>query len=417
MRLRDSEVGRAAFQLRESFAQAGDQVLAHAEQGVAGAHHHAADGDRAYDVAPHRGGKSDPAFVGGVGGQKGLQLRTQKEHQQWNHQSPNQHAAGKIERRQLRADNVAHPDERRADGGRGNRRDAARAQDVPGSQRAQPERAQAEAPHAEEEVAVRGEALEDAGQIDGRAETHVIEKILGGAGAGLSGLMNLSGRHRFGERQLRIFHHHAPNEGDEQNPQHGADNHERGGFEIRRVGGQGPHAGPKAEVFGNHGRRPNVRDEKGRQGEDRAGGHRFADGAGGARDVLLQDGAFDQAQHRHADDRGRISGGDGLAGAQTEIRIGRAQNHGHRQAQQNGARRQLAHFDVFRHERPVFDGRHCSRALTFSLSDFPSTVLPASFAWAAFMTTPICFNEVTPVSESAAAIAASISASVAPAGR
>ncbi len=57
-----------------------------------------------------------------------------------------------------------------------------------------------------------------------------------------------------------------------------------------------------------------------------------------------------------------------------------------------------------------------SRARTFSLSSLPSTRLPASFAWAAFITTPICFTVVTPVSSTAATTAASISSSVASAG-
>ena len=39
-----------------------------------------------------------------------------------------------------------------------------------------------------------------------------------------------------------------------------------------------------------------------------------------------------------------------------------------------------------------------SRARTFSLNAFPSTRFPASFACTAFITTPICFGEVTPVS-------------------
>jgi hypothetical protein len=43
--------------------------------------------------------------------------------------------------------------------------------------------------------------------------------------------------------------------------------------------------------------------------------------------------------------------------------------------------------------------------------------LPASFAYMAFITTPICFSDVTPVSAIAAEIAASISSSLAPAGR
>src|SRR5258707_7293421 len=55
-------------------------------------------------------------------------------------------------------------------------------------------------------------------------------------------------------------------------------------------------------------------------------------------------------------------------------------------------------------------------ARTFSLRAFPSTRLPASLACVAFITTPICLADVTPVSASAAAMAASISASDGAAG-
>jgi len=63
------------------------------------------------------------------------------------------------------------------------------------------------------------------------------------------------------------------------------------------------------------------------------------------------------------------------------------------------------------------DRRHARRAFTLSLSSFPSMVLPASFDCAAFMTAPICFADVAPVSEIAASIAACMSSSDAPAGR
>ena len=57
------------------------------------------------------------------------------------------------------------------------------------------------------------------------------------------------------------------------------------------------------------------------------------------------------------------------------------------------------------------------RSRTRSLKTLPSTVLPCSAVFAAFTTAPICFIEFAPVSEIALAIAASISASLAPAGR
>src|SRR5918994_1503021 len=53
---------------------------------------------------------------------------------------------------------------------------------------------------------------------------------------------------------------------------------------------------------------------------------------------------------------------------------------------------------------------------TLSLRAFPSTRLPASLACAAFITAPICFADVAPVSAIAAATALSKSSSVADAG-
>src|SRR5580698_3291417 len=58
---------------------------------------------------------------------------------------------------------------------------------------------------------------------------------------------------------------------------------------------------------------------------------------------------------------------------------------------------------------PLRLGHYDNRARTFSLSALPSTRLPASLACAAFITRPICFCEVAPVSASACPMASSIS--------
>ena len=60
-----------------------------------------------------------------IGRQEMLQLRTQEINQQRNQQAPGEDAAGKIQRRQLRSDNIAHADVGRADRGAGKQRDAA----------------------------------------------------------------------------------------------------------------------------------------------------------------------------------------------------------------------------------------------------------------------------------------------------
>src|SRR5712692_1474772 len=66
-----------------------------------------------------------------------------------------------------------------------------------------------------------------------------------------------------------------------------------------------------------------------------------------------------------------------------------------------------------RRAQPSFERRPRTR----SLSALPSTVLPSRAALAAFTMAPICLMEVAPVSETALVMAASISASLALAGR
>ena len=57
------------------------------------------------------------------------------------------------------------------------------------------------------------------------------------------------------------------------------------------------------------------------------------------------------------------------------------------------------------------------RSRTRSLSALPSTVLPSRAALTAFTTAPICLMEFAPDSAMALAMAVSISAVLAPAGR
>src|SRR4029077_15823835 len=119
------------------------------------------------------------------------------------------------------------------------------------------------------------------------------------------------------------------------------------------------------------------------------------------------------------DGRG-IGGGDGLAGLESQVCVGGAQHDAQHQAEQDRSPGKLTHLHALRYEGlelRLLRGRHESLDLTLSLSDFPSTVFPVSFDCTAFITTPICLMEVAPVSAIAAAIAASISSSLAPAGR
>ena len=98
------------------------EVLAHAEERVAGAHHHAADGDGAHDEAPDRTGLSGPeGLIGHGAGRNKLRHegRPAEEEDERNQQTPGDDAAGEVQRGQARADDVADAEIGRADRGRG----------------------------------------------------------------------------------------------------------------------------------------------------------------------------------------------------------------------------------------------------------------------------------------------------------
>ena len=60
--------------------------------------------------------------------------------------------------------------------------------------------------------------------------------------------------------------------------------------------------------------------------------------------------ALEQAQDGHADDRGGIGRGDRHAGPEAEVRVGRAQDHAHDEAEQERPERELGHRRVRRDE-------------------------------------------------------------------
>ena len=157
-------------------------------------------------------------------------------------------------------------------------------------------------------------------KIGGRAHAHRLQQVLGRAHAPLAGLVDLGRRHRFGEGQVLVLHHHAPEQRNEEDSEETADNHQR-----RRLG-----IGPGRREI-----RPRARHDERRDGEDRASRDRFADRPDGSRHVLLENRTLEQAQDRHADDRRRVGRRDGHAGAQPEVGVGRAEDHGHDQAEKN----------------------------------------------------------------------------------
>ena len=159
-----------------------------------------------------------------------------------------------------------------------------------------------------------------------------------------------------------------------------------------------------------------MRDHERGNGKHRPRGNRFADRSRRSGDILLENSAvLKEAKYRHADDRGRVGGGDRLARLQTEVGVSGAKYDAHYEAEQDRPQREFLHLHCRWDKRLVC--AHESLAFTFSLSILPSIVFPASFACAAFITRPICFTDVAEVSASAASTAAWISSSVAEAGR
>ena len=301
------------LQIRNRARHARAQALAHAEQGVAGSHQHASDGDGAHDEAPHRSSLTRPERgVGQRGAGRGKlsdQSRAAEEQDQGNQQAPGDHAAGEVQRSQTRTNYVADPEIGRADGGRGHRGHCACRQLGRGRAAAHADKAGTDRADLDDEVAAGAEQAELAEQVNQTAETHVAEQNLGGPAALLSGNVNLRGGYRLRERKLRIFDHDPAQQGHEEDAEHTAYQHQDGRFPV----------GVREVKY-----RPGAGDHECRNGEDGARGYRFADRAYGSGNVLFQQGALHQAQHRHADDRGGIGGGDGHAGAQAQISVGRA---------------------------------------------------------------------------------------------
>ncbi len=265
-------------------------------------------------------------------------MRPQEVGQQRHQQAPGQHATGEVQRGQARPDDVADAQVGRTDRGRRGEGDATYAHVLRIAFGGQLDQTLAHFADAQQHGVAGREDVECAEQVDGGAGAHVPEQDLGGARTLLAGDVDLGGGHRFRERQIGVFHHHAPEQGHEQNAEDAAHQHQGGGFPVGDRG---------IESL------PGSRDHEGRNGEHRARGDGFADRAHRSGDVLLEDGALAQLQHGHADDGGRIGGGNGHARAQAQVGVGGAQDHGHDQAQQHGAEGELPHLGLLGNVRTM----------------------------------------------------------------
>ena len=258
--------------------------------------------------------------VGHLGPEGGAEEVEQQRHEQ----APGQQAAAEVQGRQLRADDVADADvSRRHAGGRDERAAA-------GLGAAGGVDAQQLVLEGDERLAFGGEQLELLEELDGGADAHGGEQELGPAALGAAaGLVDLGGGHRFGERQLLVLHHDPPQDGHEQNADETTHQHDGGGLEVVGQGHEIP--------------RPDSGDHERRNREDGPGGDRFADGADGPGDVLLENAALEQLQQGHADDGGRVGRGDGHAGLEAEVGVGGAEDHRQRQTDGHGPKGELLH--------------------------------------------------------------------------
>src|SRR5262249_39989536 len=78
------------------------------KESICSSHQHPADRNRAHDVAPNWDHHADPVLTRGAAGRKErLELRSEQEDQERDHESPRKDTTRKVKRRQLRPDDVA----------------------------------------------------------------------------------------------------------------------------------------------------------------------------------------------------------------------------------------------------------------------------------------------------------------------
>ena len=295
---------------------AGGQVLSHPEKSVPGPDEHPADGDRADDEFPDVGDHVGPVDVG-HGHARPVEpldeLRAEEIHQQGGEETPGQDTAREVESGQAGPDDVADPDVGRIDARTRNGDGASRAERGGFFFGAQAHEAGPDLAHPDDEVLAGGEELDNAQDVEEGPEPHGLEEELGALAAFLPGLVDLGRGHRFREDEVGVGDHDPAEEGHEEDPQQAADEHQGRGLDVGLDG---------VEL------QPGPGDEEGRDGEDGPGGHRLPDGADGPGDVLFQDGPPHDPENGHADDGRRVGGGDGHAGPQAEVGVGRPEDDG-----------------------------------------------------------------------------------------
>ncbi len=249
LRARHLALVRTASQRAEGAGHAADEVLAHLEQGVEGAHDHGPDGHVldgvAVDGAEHAavpeevvdagdlvGLERSAREVGGqpLGGHVVLGLlpqvlvlaRTGHEHQNQRHEKqPAKDAAGEGDGGELGPDDVAHAQEGRrgrwgyeGEGGAGGL---------------------GRSTHGEQSFHLRGDERDAVAvfeQLDESRQAHGAEDQTGARGAPLSGLDDLGAGHGLREGQRGVLHEGPAEQDHEEHPQDAAHQQQRGTLQV-----------------------------------------------------------------------------------------------------------------------------------------------------------------------------------------
>src|SRR5882762_6813301 len=136
-------------------------------------------------------------------------MRAEEKNEQRHHQSPRKHAARELDGRESEPDDVADAQIGGAHTGGGKGAHAAGTDDILASGKTKPDLTTSQISYGKLKILARGEQSEASEDVHNSANPDVPEKIFRSLRASLPGLMNLGGRHRLGEGQLRVFHHHA----------------------------------------------------------------------------------------------------------------------------------------------------------------------------------------------------------------
>ena len=312
----------------------GGEVLPHLVERVAGADEHAADGDGPDDELPDVGDHVRPGNRGHVraGTVEPLdELGAEEVHEQGREEPPGEDAAGEVERREARADDVADAQVGGVDAGAGDGHGPA---DVELRRRgigAEAHEARAHLPDLQDELLAGCEELDNAEGVKEGSEAHGLEEVLGARAPLLAGLVDLGRGPGFGEGEVGVGDHDPAEERDEQDAEKAADEHQERRFDV---------GVERVEV------RPGADHYEGRDGEDGPGRHGFADRAHGPGDVFLEYGALHQAEHGHSDDRGGVGRRDGHAGPEAEVGVRRPEDDGHDDAEDDRAEGEFPHLGL-----------------------------------------------------------------------